>query len=215
MDFIDVFYKGFQRGEYSVQDIARAFSHQPINPEELEGKNYDSTFLSIVLKRSMQVSFCSPKPKISLTGVVRFAQKDEKDVVENLFDAFQRELYGKVQDTPPEDVLVLEHFEEDLRSLELSVFPAGISGALWYQIHDRDVFFVHSLYVRPEMRSFHCGRKLLEETMNEYATDFGCRSIALRSPEEVVPFYKKLGFSYDPKKKNEAGTCRSLFKRIV
>src|SRR3989339_266434 len=191
MDFIDVFYKGFQRGEYSVQDIARAFSHQPINPEELEGKNYDSTFLSIVLKRSMQVSFCSPKPKISLTGVVRFAQKDEKDV------------------------LVLEHFEEDLRSLELSVFPVGISGALWYQIHDRDVFFVHSLYVRPEMRSFHCGRKLLEETMNEYATDFGCRSIALRSPEEVVPFYKKLGFSYDPKKKNEAGTCRSLFKRIV
>ncbi|MDP3728480.1 MAG: GNAT family N-acetyltransferase [bacterium] len=216
MDLFERYYSGYKGGIYTIREVALAFQGQNISTEELEGRNYDPTFLAIINFQATEKTFIPAKRRnIDSIGLVRLASKKDASVIEELFYNFEKELYGKVKDSAPDNVLVLEHSPEDLSQLGVSVFEPGIAGALWYQINSQDQFFVHSLYVKPELRKFHCGKRLMEEVLNEYAESFGCRSVALRSPEEVVPFYKKLGFSYDPKRKNEAGTCRSLIKRLV
>lgn len=218
MDLLDVYHRGFREGIYTAKDIAGVFQEQNIPfSEELRGRNYDPVFLEALHIRVQKEGFPQKAQKnFEALGIVRDARKKDMPILHELFEAFERELYGKRLDEAPEEVLVLEHSKEDIQTFGLALLDPGISGALWYQIypvHPEDKFFIHSLYIKPEFRKFHCGKRLIEESL-DFALSLGCRTAALRSPEEVVPFYRKLGFHYDFQTRNEARTCRTLVKRL-
>ncbi len=207
MDLLDIYYKGFLQGELSAGDLARATSH--VNTEQIDPRKYNSTFVAIVFRQSVQNVVSIPKTKQYDIGFVRKAKAEELSAVEELFAAFQSELYRGEKDPLSPDALVVDIPSSERYPLKLPE-EKNLFGALWYEILPEDIFYVAHLYVRPEARKFGLGRKLVEEGL-ETAFSFGCSKIELRAPEDVVPFYRKLGFK--PYARNCDG-MQDLYKKL-
>lgn len=184
---------GYKAGIYTLPETMRLLRDEEFASEAVKKAGFDSRFVGIYdgklgsgkIKRN-RVSFALAHVRDSLGA--------DKTILQEYAKAFQNELFGEEK----ESFLSLPSIvvESPLG------FSVPLAGALWYEFPEEDLeqFYIRTLYVHSGARKFGVGRRLLEAVTEEFAPGYGCRTVSLDAPEDVVAFYKKSGFRSVPGK---------------
>lgn len=208
-NILGLYYKGFRSKLYTLPEVLRVFHREGVYAEDLDGKGYDPKFLAALPSREKrEISPLKKEVSLQPSKFIRHAVLADEPVLEELSDAFQRELYNK---RDKEDFLGLDAF------VLLSPSSEGkMQGALWYQGFEDVIkgaeFYIRSLYVRPEFRQFGAGKSLVQFAC-EQAEEQGYPRISVNSPDHRTSFYRSLGFRRQGSDRETEG-CVYLVKKI-
>jgi len=180
MDFIvlQLYEQDFLLGRMSADAVV----------EQLRGVKLPQQFPSLhpsflaLLYPSVGKTFCS----LQRNDVhVRAEEEKDRDITHSFLTHFEEEVLGRdFYKKKESSCFVLEKAEE--------ILAAG----LWYSFDTRKKhgieLFIHRLYVEPLYRKRSYGAFLVEESIVRAGSL--CSRVSLLAPENVIPFYTKLGF---------------------
>lgn len=207
---LDMYYRGYRSGIYTLPEAIRLFSRQEVFGEDLEGKGYDPKFVAALPRKDkVRGKIEALKPEVIKPSMhIRHSLPKDELVLEELSQAFQQELYNN---SHKEDFLGLDALVLLTGSLE-----GDVQGALWYQILDekgKGELYIRSLYVRSDFRGLSAGKSLVEFACEDFAENQGCLRVGVNSPDHRTSFYRNLGF-HRVRSNRETEGCVYLVRKI-
>jgi len=110
---------------------------------------------------------------------------------------------------------LVEPVVEGIHEFQFIAVGRSIFGRVGLSAKDTKVASIRQLYVAPDSRKQGIGKELVRLCIYQAATE-GCESINLtvaKSNEQVIPFYKKLGFILCADFGDEVWMCRPIHKK--
>ena len=183
--YLDTLYRGYCGGVYTFRALVRSFSVAGVTAQECEQAGYDSGIVQALSPPPH--SLRSLKKEHPLSFSVRPACFTDTEDLKRLEQGFLLELNGNCKKEDLSDVDALLLFQTS--------FPRAV-GALWHEVleSDTDGFYVRALFTDPSIRCLGGGRVLLEHVLTVSAAEGGFTHVGLDAPENVLGFYRKMGF---------------------